>query len=160
MLHDLKEVKLKDFQFKLNNKILTTKSFLYRINKVDNDTCSYCEHNSETLKHRFVDCQKVKEFWDDLKVWLQTHANLSINISDKSLIFSWQKEKSFMNYLLVVAKYYIYKTKFTSRRLNIAGFKSLLKKKFDGEKYIAKINNRYDKFLGKWSPLYNLLNNV
>ena len=65
-----------------------------------------------------------------------------------------------MNYLLVVTKYYIYKTKFTSRRLNIAGFKSLLKKKFVGEKYIAKINNRYDKFLGKLSPLFNLLNNL
>ena len=88
--------------------------------------CSYCEHNSETLNYLFVDCQKVKEFGDDLKVWLQTHANLIINISDKNLIFSWQKEKSFMNYLLVVAKYYIYKTKFTSRRFNIAGFKFLI----------------------------------
>ena len=61
---------------------------------------------------------------------------------------------------VIVAKYYTFKTKFTSRRLSFAGFKSLLKKMFDGEKYIAKINNRYGNFLGKWSPLYNLLNNL
>ena len=35
----IKEVKLKDFQYKVTNKILVTKSFLYRINKIDNDRC-------------------------------------------------------------------------------------------------------------------------
>ena len=58
-----------------------------------------------------------KEFWNDLKVRLQTHAYLIMNINDKNLIFSWHKEKISMNYLLVVAKYciHIYKIKFTSR---------------------------------------------
>ncbi|MCU7800661.1 MAG: hypothetical protein KZQ70_11065, partial [gamma proteobacterium symbiont of Lucinoma myriamae] len=39
VLNELKEVKLKDFQFKINNKIIATKSFLYKINRVDNDLC-------------------------------------------------------------------------------------------------------------------------
>lgn len=90
----------------------------------------------------------------------QRHANLTIDIlNHKNLIFSWHKENSLSNYLLVVAKYYIYTTKFKSRQLSIAGFKQLLKRKFEGEKYISKINNKYEKFLGKWSALYNQLNN-
>ena len=62
ILHELKEVKLKYYQFKLNNKILASKSFLFRINKIDNHLCSYCGNNPETLKHLFLDCQKVNEF--------------------------------------------------------------------------------------------------
>ena len=62
ILHELKEVKLKDFQFKLNNQILASKSFLFRMYKIDNNLCSYCGHNPETLKHLFVDCQKEMHF--------------------------------------------------------------------------------------------------
>ena len=42
----------------------------------------------------------------------------------------------------------------------MAGFKQLLKSKFESEKYIAKINNKYESFFSKWSALYNQLNNL
>ena len=89
------------------------------------------------------------------------NAFLTIDIlNHKNLILSWYKENSLSNYILVVAKYYIYKTKFTSRHLRMAGFKQLLKRKFESEKYIAEINNKYENFLSKWSALYNQLNNL
>ena len=37
VLNQLNEVKLRDFQFKVTHNILVTKSFLYRINRIDND---------------------------------------------------------------------------------------------------------------------------
>ena len=43
LLRELREVKLQEFQFKINNYILVTKSFLFRINKLDNDRCSFCD---------------------------------------------------------------------------------------------------------------------
>ena len=126
----MKEVKLEDFQFKLNNKILASKSFFFMINEIDNNLCSYCVNNPETFMHLFVDCQKVNEFWRALRLWLQRHANLTTDIvNHKNFIFSWHKEYSVSNYLLVVAKYYIYKTKFTSRHLNMAGFQQFIEKK-------------------------------
>ena len=33
----IKEIKLRGFQYKVTNKILVTKTFLHRINKVNND---------------------------------------------------------------------------------------------------------------------------
>ena len=39
-----KELKLQDFQFKINNKILITSYFLWKIGKIDNNLCSYCIH--------------------------------------------------------------------------------------------------------------------
>ena len=69
-MKDLKEVIFKDFQFKINNKILVTKSFLYRIGKEDNSQCSYCNQDTESIYHLFVECDKVKQFWLDLRQWL------------------------------------------------------------------------------------------
>ena len=53
------EVKLKDFQFKINNHILVTKSYLNKINKTDNDRCSLCDQDSETISHLFYHCDKA-----------------------------------------------------------------------------------------------------
>lgn len=36
------EIKLKDFQFKLNYKMIKTNSFLYKINRAENNGCAYC----------------------------------------------------------------------------------------------------------------------
>ena len=53
------EVKLKDFQFKIKNRILVTKSHLCKINKTDNDRCSLCDKDSETISHLFNHCDKA-----------------------------------------------------------------------------------------------------
>ena len=55
-------MKLKDFQFKINNKILVTKSFLQKINKTNNKICSLCGEYPETLKHLFFEYEKAKPF--------------------------------------------------------------------------------------------------
>ena len=44
-IHDINEVKLADFQFKSNNKILVTNSFLFKIQKINNQRCSYCNEH-------------------------------------------------------------------------------------------------------------------
>ena len=56
----LQEVKLKGFQYKVTNKSLVTKSFIYRINKIDNDLCEYCHQQPETIRHLFLECEDVK----------------------------------------------------------------------------------------------------
>ena len=62
-IKNIKEVKLQEFQFKVNNHILVTKSFLHKINKVDNDRCTFCSLKTETIIHVLFKCNKVKEFW-------------------------------------------------------------------------------------------------
>lgn len=156
-LKDIKEIKLRDFQFKINNRILVTKSFLFKINIIDNDKCSYCQQETETLLHLFFDCTKVKQFWNSLTVWLQTHANIQLQFDIRNVIFSKQGAHLLVNYIWVAAKYYIYRTKFSTCNLNMECFILYLKRKFQSEMLIAKINNKYDKFLDKWSALYDYM---
>ena len=151
------EVKLRDFQYKINNKILVTNSFLFKINKIDSDVCSYCREQPEKIFHLFLLCPKVRTFWNELKVWLYTNANIEISLENKKILFSYTGKKELENYIYVLAKYYIYQNKFISRNISIQAFVSLLKKKMLSERYtgIAYLNNRLSKFFQKWSPLYN-----
>ena len=41
-INDLNEVTLEDFQYKVNNTIFVTKTFLHKIRKVEDNLCSYC----------------------------------------------------------------------------------------------------------------------
>ena len=79
-IKEFSERKLKDFQFKINNKALVTKSFLHRINLIDNNTCSLRTEYPETIKHLVFECEKVKQFWNFFKECLMMLQTLKLKI--------------------------------------------------------------------------------
>ena len=109
VITELKEVALKDFQFKINNKILVTKYFLRRIGKIDENNCSYCNEHQETIFHLFIECAKIKQFWQQLKGWLSRNVNLTLNLDNKTSLFSYHNNNKLLSFIIVVAKQYIYK---------------------------------------------------
>ena len=85
--------------------------------------------------------------------------NININLDKKGILFSYQGKCILKNYTMVVAKHYIYKNKFSAKQSNINSFISMLKVKFQCERFIANINNKVAKFLKKWTPFYNYFSN-
>ena len=154
VIKNLNEVKLKDFQYKITNKILVTKSFLYRINKTDDNLCEYCHEQPETIFHLFVQCEETKQFWSLLNNW----SDINMDLQDSSILFSYQDDNSLRNYLYVLAKYYIYANKFSGNGLSLQCFKTILKRKFKVEKYIAYVSCSFTRFMKKWGPLYDVMN--
>ena len=152
----IKDVKLRDFQFKINNRILVTNTFLFKIKKKETNLCSYCNQEAESIIHLLFLCDTATHFWTNLKRWLGEKANINLQIDLKNIIFS-SPSQVLLSYIITVAKYYIYKCKFYKKTLSLKGFEAFLKLKFLNEMYIAKVNNRLDKFLGKWSSLYNYM---
>ena len=152
----IKDVKLRDFQFKINNRILVTNTFLFKIKKKETNLCSYCNQEAESIIHLLFLCDTATHFWTNLKRWLEEKANINLQIDLKNIIFS-SPSQVLLSYIITVAKYYIYKCKFYKKTLSLKGFEAFLKLKFLNEMYIAKVNNRLDKFLGKWSSLYNYM---
>ena len=78
--------------------------------------------------------------------------NADVNIRDKNIIYPSFSKSPQINFLIILAKYYII-NKFHIKCINIRGFEAYAKVKFKNEMHIAKINNAYDKFLGKWSSI-------
>ena len=48
-LNYMSEIKLKDFQYNINNKILVTTSFLYKINRKETNHCVYGKKETEPI---------------------------------------------------------------------------------------------------------------
>ena len=120
----------------------------------------------ETIYHLFIECEIVKRFWNELRIWLSNNSTITIELGEKQILFALQdKRNTLRNYLCIIAKYYIYITKFTQNRLLLENFINLLKKKFQSEKYIALTSNSitvffffFFFFFAKWAPLYNYFN--
>ena len=49
VIQSVNEVNLKDFQYKITNRILVTKSYLFKINKVDDNLFEYCKQYPESI---------------------------------------------------------------------------------------------------------------
>ena len=63
--------KLLVFQFKLLHRRLATNNFFKKkINLNDNDLCSFCQLEEETLIHLFWNCTVTSCFWNNFKQWL------------------------------------------------------------------------------------------
>ena len=96
--------------FKINNRILVTKSFFYEINKTDNDRCFICDQDSETISHLFHhnDCNdKAKEIWSALKNWLQVNGNINIYLTINTVFFFKNKVNKLLNHLLIPGNSFI-----------------------------------------------------
>ena len=57
-----KATRLKYFHFKIVNRIISTNVFLERIGAIDDDSCSFCHGELETLVHLFWQCPNVQDF--------------------------------------------------------------------------------------------------
>ena len=68
--------------------------------------------------------------WQELRQWLSTVSNLVMILEEKSVLFSYYGRQQLLNYILTVAKQYLYKTKFFADELNLNAFISILKDKF------------------------------
>ena len=121
--------------------------------------CEYCNRQPETIHHLLVECEISKQFWNELKTWLSANSSVTLDLGEKNLLFAYQdKSNTIRNYLCILAKYFIYTTKFAQKNLLLENFINLLKKKFQSEKYIFLMNNSMTNFFAKWAPLYNHLN--
>ena len=118
-------VNLRWLQFRINNRIIGTNSFLFKINILDTDKCAFCKNETETIKHIFFSCYIVKQFWQKLADYVneKTHSRFD-NLSYNLIIFGC-KDKTF-SFILLVAKHYIYKCKYLNNEISFDVFLRIL----------------------------------
>jgi len=74
-----KSSKLRVFNFKFLHRRLSTNDFLYKIGLGDNDKCTFCKRETETLFHLFWNCESTQLLWNHV-LWLQTCQVLTKNM--------------------------------------------------------------------------------
>ena len=58
------ETKCHYFQFRFIHKVLPTNEYLSKIGIKDNEKCSFCKTNVETMKQLMWNCKWVSTFWN------------------------------------------------------------------------------------------------
>ena len=130
------EVKLQDSQYQINNNILVTNSFLAKLIKLIVEYV-FTKEQPEKIHHLFLSCQKVKNFWRELREWLNSNVTIELSLEHREILFSYTGDNKIVNCINGLAKLFVYQNKFIFRNINIHGFICLLKKTF--------INNKLNK---------------
>ena len=155
------------FQARLLHRILPTKKYLALCNLADSSTCSFCDHEVESLNHLFWNCVHVQKFWNDFSNLLQEKCMhcIRLNLNEQLILFG-SSENIFtdkpINFILLFAKFYIYKCKFQNNRPNIRQFSQQLQNRFTIERALAFKKNKENEFDTNWQlyiPFVKHLNN-
>ena len=101
-----KHPKLQWLQFRINNYKLTTNYFLFKLGKLDNNTCGLCKGAEESIIHLLWDCPMTKALIASFKN-ICTTKGLNI-IFEKAFIFGifYRKERYIIS---LIIKSYIHR---------------------------------------------------
>ena len=160
-----KDTNIRWFQFKLLHRILSTNVFLNKIGIKDNLNCTFCNVCPESLSHLFYDCPLVQNFWHIIIEWLKgecTHIR-SLELSKTDVICGIQEKQrtdDALDFILVHAKYFIYKNKYNNQVPNFQHFKHYILTCYNVEKCVAYSNCTWKTFNKTWMPYKNLLNHL
>ena len=136
------------FHYKLIMRILTTNSFLHMIHIRENDLCTFCGVNQESLLHLFLQCQHVQAFWLEISQYLSRNGVGQLN--DKVKIYG-DDTSLLKTHIVTLAKYVIYDARYKEVRPSFHQFRLSLKRDFESENFIAAKQNDFESFNKKWN---------
>ena len=151
--------KLRAFQFKINHNILYTNEKLHRIKISESPLCTFCNNETETLEHLFVDCDVVANVWQEvLENLLQPFGVTNLTKSEVILGFiTTNQQNSVINHIILETKYFIYVCKLEKCKPLFSRLKKRLKITENIEKQIAIKTNKISKHTHKWHHITNYL---
>ena len=106
--------------------------------------------------HFFYYCPYVKLFWDEVRDWITVITRVSratIGIRECFLGIIEDKFCPFINCVLLVARFFIYRCKFMNMKPSFDVFFNFLKEIKNSERRIAYKKWRHSQALEKWKPL-------
>ena len=108
------ETKLQSFQIKLNLRAILSNSQLLGFDLIENDLCTFCKKNFETVLHLFCTYVHVLKFRDDISSWLSHHFKCDIILNDFNKQFGFDYFESIakgiaLNCFLLNARFSVFR---------------------------------------------------
>ena len=70
------------------HRILGTNSLLCKMGLKNDNKCSFCSREKETIKHLFWDCKYAQDFWDTVKLLLVDNCGLQhVTFNECDILF-------------------------------------------------------------------------
>ena len=111
--------------------------------------------HEETIIHLFWECQISRFFWNRIEDFLETKGlNVAVNYEIISLGMPLLKHDNIIiNFILILAKYFIFTSKYKKVIPNINHFYQYIYKRQEVEKIIALKKDKLVSHNKKWSKL-------
>ncbi len=146
-------VKTREFQYKFLNDLLPTNYWLHKWKIRENNTCTFCETQVETLEHLFYDCVYVRRLWKSVQLW---YSNIEHLVFDKEIVFLGS-ESPLLHTVIMTAKQYVFSCKCLEKVPVFNGFYNRLNQVKKYELYSADIWKKLNS-IEKWTPIELLYN--
>ena len=145
--------KYRSFQYRLMQRGLVTNVQLFKWNITESDLCFFCQEERETNIHLFWSCRVVQDLWMQFTEYYQPKYQVQIYLNPKNIIMNTvvKSKKHVVNFLVLIAKQYIYRQKCLKEALSFIGLKEIILSTENMEKYIATKNGKIGKHQKKWS---------
>ena len=153
------DTKLRTFQYKYIMRIIPNNNFLYKCKISNTSLCDFCSMQVETNKHLFWDCHITRAFWTELHNYLNSK-NILTELNYKNISFGtndWRSNNNVINCVIIIAKYFILKSKYEMNVPKFNNFKNYLKHIENIENIIALTKDKSTQHRQKWDilQLYN-----
>ncbi len=111
-----RDMKMKEFQYKILHRYLPTNDLLYKMKKVSSKKCSFCNLYNDTVIHMFYECFCIKELWYMVFNVLQLIDNSVKTLTCKEVILGFDLKKIsplnlIINNVILHVKMYLWKCK-------------------------------------------------
>ena len=136
-------------RYKIITRIVGTNSLLERMKIKDTDRCEECSLR-ENIEHKFSYCRKVKNFWNEIKAWLNEKrlSNFTERINIENIILGGE-DNMIINHVVSAGVQMIY----AKKSLSVALLELILRADYKSEKYWAKLNGTEEELNKKWMEL-------
>ena len=141
-------------QIQINKHLLPTN---YTVNKYDNSvnpTCSFCELHLEELHSLMWSCGIVRQFWKMVENMLQNFFPGFV-LGRREAIFghSGSEGDSTFNTILMLSRYFIWKNKFTTKKLDEINYINYIKDQLELIYNCKIVKEKQVAFLEDWKAL-------
>ena len=148
-------------QHKILHRVFACNYKLYIWKIKESPECCFCSNFSDNLKHFFYYCPITKQFWDSLKTWLTVLVPFKIELTVLEVLLGVvnidRKYYSVVNYVILIGKYFICKSKKNNKYLFFQNFLKSLKYKINLELGAYISQDRTATFKDRYGVLHEFL---
>ncbi|MEK6264143.1 MAG: hypothetical protein N2B06_05145 [Clostridium sp.] len=160
--NSIRHTKMQCMQYKILHDIYTCNLKLYHWKIKSNNLCQYCKEVDNVL-HHFYFCYELQLFWNSFQNWWSEICKKCIFIyplTPKQIILGLTEKlchKPQLNYIVLLAKWYIFRAKYLEKECFFIEFLTDLKNNLNIERVIFSKNDKYIKYVEMWQDIYNSL---
>ena len=153
--HCTRSTQLQALQYRILHRYLPCKQWLHKIGISDTNLCDNCQV-IDTIEHYLFSCELVSDLWSQIESWWNNISDCEIVLTKKHVIIGIYYDLnhfSSINYVILLAKMYIYCQKMNKSNVSFNTFLLIVKNQLNIEGNICENNNTIVAFNKKWKTV-------